>query len=262
MQDYSLFDGYLLSDGLRWSYGAMRDSPGDQWQQAVARLPLEASVRQLALAGFSGIHVERAGYADFGAALEAKLRGLLGPPTATESERLFFSLLDYTRALRATMTPEQWRQTADLALHRVYVHFDAGFRPLARNPEPASRGCLQNSTLTLTNPSGQTRRVRLRMLASTNRAAPATLVIASGDIRQTWTLDHQPQAHSLSLDLPPGKCSVRFSCDAGGRASTQTWVMTDFQIDQDEPPPSPPAPPAPSVNPPIPAAAAGPPGAP
>ena len=95
LQDYSLFGGYVLSNGLRWSYGAMRDSPGDQWQQAVARLPLEAGVRQLALAGFSGIHVERAGYADFGAALTAGLRDLLGPPVATQSERVFFSLLDY-----------------------------------------------------------------------------------------------------------------------------------------------------------------------
>ena len=262
LQDYSLFDGYLLSDGLRWSYGAMRDNPADQWQQAVACLPVEAGVRQLALGGFSGVHVERAGYADFGAALEAKLRVLLGPPTATESERLFFSLLDYTRALRATMTPEQWRQAADLARHRVYVSFDTGFRPPVRTPETTSCGCLQNSTLTLTNPSGQTREIRLRMLASTTWAVPVTVVMTSGNIRQTWTLDQQPQARSVSLDLPPGKGSVRFSCDVGGRASTQAWVMADLQIDQDESPRDSPDPAAPPVSPPTPAAAAGPPGAP
>ena len=252
LQDYSLFGGYVLSSGLRWSYGAMRDSPGDQWQQAVARLPLEAGVRQLALAGFSGIHVERAGYADFGAALTAGLRDLLGPPVATQSERVFFSLLDYTRALRATLTPEQWRQAADLARHRVYVRFDAGFRPPSRKPEPTSRGCLQNSTLTLINPSGQTRRVRVRMLASTDLTAPLPLVMTRGRDRWTWTLTRDPQPLATFLDLPPGECPLHFSCSAGDKASTRTWVMADFQIDQDEPP----------VNPPTPAAAAGPPGAP
>ena len=255
LQDYSLFDGYVLSSGLRWSYGAMRDSSGDQWQQAVARLPLEAGVRQLALAGFSGIHVERAGYADFGAALVAKLRDLLGPPTATESERQFFSLLDYTRALRATLTPAQWRQAADLARHRVYVRFDAGFRPPARKPAPISRGCLGNSTLTLINPSGQTRRVRVRMLASTDQTAPLPLVMTRGQDRRTWTLGQEPQPLAVPLDLPPGECSLHFSCGAGGKATARTWVMADFQIDQDEPD-------APPVNPPTPAAAAGPPGAP
>ena len=252
LQDYSLFGGYVLSSGLRWSYGAMRDSPGDQWQQAVARLPLEAGVRQLALAGFGGIHVERAGYADFGAALAARLRGLLGPPIATESERVFFSLLDYARALRATMTPAQWRQAADLALHRVYVHFDIGFQTPSRKPEPVSRWCLGNSALTLTNPAGQSRRVRLRMLASTDQTAPVPLVMTCGHDRWTWTLNQDQQPLAVSLDLPPGESPLHFSCDAGGKATARTWLMTDFQIDQDEPP----------VNPPTPAAAAGPPGAP
>ena len=263
LQDYSLFGGYVHSSGLRWSYGAMRDSAADQWQEAVARLPLAAGVRQLALAGFSGIHVERAGYADFGAALAARLGSLLGPPAATESERVFFSLLDYTRVLRATMTPEQWREAADLALHRVYVHFDTGFHAPARKPEPVSRWCLRNSALTLTNPAGQTRRVRLRMLASTDRTVPVSLVMTRGNDRWSWTLGQQPRVLAVSLDLPPGESSVRFSCDADGRATTRTWLMGDFQIDQNELPASASAPdPAAPLNPPTPAAAAAPPGAP
>ena len=116
MEDYAPFRGDLHTHGLRWTYGAMRGSPADRWQRAVLTLPAGELVQRLSLAGFAGIVFEREGYPDGDTSVEGKFRALLGEPAAERDRRVFWSLTNYTQALRATMTPEQWRQTQAAAL--------------------------------------------------------------------------------------------------------------------------------------------------
>jgi phosphoglycerol transferase len=84
MGTYDHARGYLHSRTLRWSYGAMKGRPTSRWQQDLAALPPEEMIRELENAGFQGIYVDRNGYADNAAALEAELTRLLGGP-AVES---------------------------------------------------------------------------------------------------------------------------------------------------------------------------------
>jgi phosphoglycerol transferase len=102
LYDYELFRAYLHSKSLRWSYGAMRNREVDRWQGAVVQKPLPQLVETLALAGFSGIYIDRNGFADAGAALEAGLSSLLGSkPLVSENRRLaFFNLTAYRQLLR------------------------------------------------------------------------------------------------------------------------------------------------------------------
>ncbi len=96
MEDYSQLIGYLHSKSLRWSYGAMHYRQTDQWQAAVSAEPPDQMTRSVAEAGFSGIFVDRFGYADNGAALEAQLRALLkSEPMADSRERYLFFRLDH-----------------------------------------------------------------------------------------------------------------------------------------------------------------------
>ena len=94
MTDYSLFRGYLHSRTLRWSYGAMKGRDGDSWQRQVVEKPLSEQIETLAAAGFRGIYVDRYGYADQAAELEAKLSVLAGtkPIEAANQRLVFFSL--------------------------------------------------------------------------------------------------------------------------------------------------------------------------
>lgn len=62
MADYSLFRGYLHSDSLKWSYGAMRGSIADQWNQAVSMQPYETSIDILIAWGFRGIYIDTSAY--------------------------------------------------------------------------------------------------------------------------------------------------------------------------------------------------------
>jgi phosphoglycerol transferase len=94
MVDYSHFRGYLHSKTLRWSYGAMKGREGDAWQRHVAGQPLPEMLKALIAAGFRGIYVDRFGYADQGAAMEAALSKLLRiePIESGDRRLMFFNL--------------------------------------------------------------------------------------------------------------------------------------------------------------------------
>jgi phosphoglycerol transferase len=71
--------GYLYSDTLRWSYGSMKGRETAAWQERVASLPPAQMVAELSASGFNAIWVDRFGYADDAATLEAGLARVVGP---------------------------------------------------------------------------------------------------------------------------------------------------------------------------------------
>ncbi len=86
MQDYDLLRGYLHSNGLRWSYGAMKGREGDRWLRALSKRPIAEQLDIAAESGFGAVYVDRSAYADRGVALEVVLRERLGPPLATSAD--------------------------------------------------------------------------------------------------------------------------------------------------------------------------------
>lgn len=96
---YELFRGYLHSDKLRWSYGAMKGRKGDAWQRETAQKPLDELLETLSIAGFDGIYIDRNGYDDKGVGVEYGLSNLLGQePIVSSNERLvFFNMEEYNK---------------------------------------------------------------------------------------------------------------------------------------------------------------------
>jgi hypothetical protein len=94
MEDYSQLVGYLHSKVLRWSYGAMHYRPPDPWLEQVSSEPPDQMIKSITESGFVGIFIDRFGYADNAASLEAQLRLLLGsqPITDAQGRYLFFRL--------------------------------------------------------------------------------------------------------------------------------------------------------------------------
>ena len=72
MLDYDQMRGDVhTTTGLRWSYGAIKGRPQD-WAASTDGLPARTVVDGLVAAGFSGIWIDRFGYADLGAAVKER----------------------------------------------------------------------------------------------------------------------------------------------------------------------------------------------
>ncbi|MGH2996334.1 MAG: hypothetical protein ACRDM9_08465, partial [Gaiellaceae bacterium] len=87
---YEPIKPYFHSDSLRWSWGAMRGRPED-WAATIADKPAAEVVAAARQEGFAGILVDRLGYADDGAAMDADLRRALGAePLGSPNGRYLF----------------------------------------------------------------------------------------------------------------------------------------------------------------------------
>ncbi len=76
---YDLFQPYLQTSGLRWSFGEMHGRASDAWNARVSTLTGAELIHALASAGFGAIYVNRAGYADRAVALEKSIEPFVGP---------------------------------------------------------------------------------------------------------------------------------------------------------------------------------------
>jgi phosphoglycerol transferase len=105
---YDQVRGWLHADSLRWSWGSVRGRDGD-WQGALVRLPAPEALDALTAVGFTGLMIDRAGYEDHGAAIEAEYTRTLGqqPRVSTDGRLLFYDLRPWARDLRARLTKEQ-----------------------------------------------------------------------------------------------------------------------------------------------------------
>jgi phosphoglycerol transferase len=74
--------GYLQSSTLKWSYGTIKGRRPDLFFQTLSEEPLGEQVEVIRRIGFGAIYLDRRGYADNGASVEAELTRILHkPPT-------------------------------------------------------------------------------------------------------------------------------------------------------------------------------------
>ena len=78
----------------------MKGRAAGRRQAALAKRPLSQSLPELAAAGFRGVYLDRAGFADNGAAAEAELSRFSGaePEVSQTGRQVFFDLSEYIKA--------------------------------------------------------------------------------------------------------------------------------------------------------------------
>jgi phosphoglycerol transferase len=105
---YDQVRGWLHADTLRWSWGSVRGRDGD-WQGALVRLPAPEALDALTAVGFTGLMIDRAGYEDHGARIEAEYTSTLGqePRVSSDGRLLFYDLRAWARDLHARLTAAQ-----------------------------------------------------------------------------------------------------------------------------------------------------------
>lgn len=92
--EYDHARGYIHSQHLRWSYGAMINRRSDLWQREVQMQPVAEMVRNLRAMNFSGIYLDRRLFGAKLADFELQLSELIGPPAVVSptSQLAFFDL--------------------------------------------------------------------------------------------------------------------------------------------------------------------------
>lgn len=83
--DYDNFRGFLHSDDLRWSYGAMKGRTND-WADAVAQRSPAEYLGAVAAAGFRRVWIDTFAYEDGGPSIIAQVRAATGSPPRQRSE--------------------------------------------------------------------------------------------------------------------------------------------------------------------------------
>jgi hypothetical protein len=214
MNGYDPIRPYLHSRSLRWSQPTMRGRSGDGWLSLVSRRTPRELIETLSDAGFAGILVDRHGYQDGAAAIEAILRGALGvEPMVSSTGRLsFFNLGPFNQAARNRMTPEEQERRRDLALHPLLFFWRAGFSNLESAAGRTWRWCDREGELVIENGSRNERLLSIKMtLAAAN--PPARLTIDSALVSERLELAPMGTAFTRTLKVPPGRHMIRFRSD-------------------------------------------------
>jgi phosphoglycerol transferase len=212
MLDYDHFKGYLHSNSLRWSYGAMKGREVDYWQKLVASEPPEEMVETLSLAGFNGIYVDSYGYTDSGSELISNLsKTLMTDPLKSENRRLyFFDMTSYNSQLKSRLTAEE-----EFGKKIVSTSFfGEGFYSSEHDQDRCWRWSLNKSSLYLTNPYDHDINIHLETSFFTGYDKPSNIKVESEYFSDNFSANQSGYFYSKDFVMPPGILPIYVTCDA------------------------------------------------
>jgi phosphoglycerol transferase len=214
MFSYDMLRPYLHSRDLRWSYGAMKGRGCAYWQKNVAVNPTDQMLRDLGVAGFAGIYIDRAALTDHGDHLERGLRSLLSvQPLVSENGRFaFFDLAEHNRKLRDQYTDDEWEALKQAALHPLWIEWPNGFKGLEQAPGGDSwRWCSDQGEMRVHNPSEGPRQMKVRM---TLAGSSSSHMHITGDlVSEHLGIESSGTTWERIVCVPAGDHILRFQCD-------------------------------------------------
>ena len=215
MLDYSHARGYLHSRSLRWSYGALKWSWHGEWQDEISRKPHTEMVRDLTLAGFQGIYVDRFGYTGRGDEMVKELSSALGTePVVSPNQRfVFYNLLEFEKRLRTELSPQQWAEERQRVLPDVRATWGNGFWGWERGENRKWRWCDSQGSLVLENLEDEPRWVEMEMLLRPGQDSTANLDIDSGLFSARLSIESSGTNFRRIFSLPSGKHHVKLMSD-------------------------------------------------
>jgi phosphoglycerol transferase len=206
---YDLARGYLHSRGLRWSWGLMKGRAGD-WESAVVQLPPELLARAVVAAGFDGVYLDRAGYADAGAYVLTRLQRETGatPTRSLDGRLVFLDLRRYAGRLRAA-GPGRLAALRRAVLRPVTTQPGSGLSALRQDASSRYLLAEADATLVVINFGEKPRRVTVAMTLAPASPGEAAVQLRWPDgaaQRVRTTSAGTPVEHSMIV--PPGASSV------------------------------------------------------
>ena len=234
MQYYDPGRAFVHSRTLRWSWGPMLGRQHD-WGRAVDALPLPDRVRAVALAGFSGIWIDRWGYT--GAPrprfedLERELEAIVGPRAlvSASGRYAFFDVRRWREALEARLGAERAAHLRQRLLADMPIGpWVEGCGEETKADGGWWRACGEDARFELRNWRPGAIRVALEARLRTSGETRAIVVSGPG-FEDRLTLSERPQRYARVFDLggvdwpekrnTPCPAVIRFRAETGHTTS-------------------------------------------
>jgi phosphoglycerol transferase len=216
MQDYDQIRGYLHSRSLRWSYGAIKGRPTDQWIASVSRKRLDQMLSEIATAGFAGIYIDRFGYVDRATQLETQLRVLLETePIVSPDGRWSFFRMNSSRvaAIRDLMTPDKQAHMERL-LSPMTVQAGTGCWPREGTEQDHWNWCDSQGELVITNPRDEIRKIIVEARLITGHQKPSELTVSGPGFSRKLMVSTAETVLRQEFSVHPGQSTVRIESKA------------------------------------------------
>jgi len=233
MADYDELKGYLHSDRLRWSYGAIKGRATDHWLAMVSAEPVDEMLRTVADKGFAGIYIDRNGYVDHAAALESEFSLLLETePIVGENGRLAFYRLD-AAAISRLERPLSSNElvTLDHLEHPISAEIGDGCWPKEEAGGRNWQWCGTTGAIVVTNPSHLERRIALEGTLFTGYKTPSSLWITGPSYSRELTVNSDGTRWKSEVTVLPGESVFRLVCDCKRVLAPVDPREMYFQID-------------------------------
>jgi phosphoglycerol transferase len=220
-RNYDHLRGYLHSDKLRWSFGAMRGRYSANWHEMISKLPTEEMIKTVAIAGFSGVYIDREQYPDKGAKIESEISSLLrSSPLVSHNQRLlFFNLTEYRKTISGD--PEK-------VLNPLIAQWRKDFSALEGSPVDNWRWCSTNGELIIENRLSRERDVVIEMGASSINEG--YLRIESRNFSEQIRISSTNTPFSKKFTIPPGEYLIRFTSTAPAVTPLPDIRLLSFRI--------------------------------
>ena len=214
------------------------------WQVQVTSLPVDQLVETLALAGFEGIFVNRHGYPDMAAKLEAELNAslLVQPIVSSDSRLSFFPMARYNAGLRQRYSIQEWEEKRDRILHpALLAGIWDGFYALGREEDTYVRWCEANGEMFLSNTGSRAQDVTLTVRFQTGDPNPARVRLDSPLFSAEAEIVDQRGSLTQRMTVPPRRhritvaCKAR-SCNGPGELRTLVFGIADWKVTNAEGP--------------------------
>jgi phosphoglycerol transferase len=213
--NYDHMRGYLQSDKLRWSAGAMKDRQIYIWQKAVEKKSVPEMLEELAVLDFSGLYIDRAGPTPIPPGFEDQISAALSlqkPLVSQDGRMAFYSLLDYKKKVQDGIGKDVLAELAQRYLNPFTPVWKKDFSPMESSPEKNWHWSGPNGELHIENVMDSPREVTMDM--SIDSPKGGTLRIESDIISETIKVATEPAPWTRTVVVPRGKHVIKFTCDA------------------------------------------------
>jgi phosphoglycerol transferase len=216
MQPYDQLQPYVVSHNLRWSYPTMRGRPADEWIRDLSSQQPPELVTRAVLAGFCGIYINRAGYADRAVALESRLRAITGAePLVSEGGNLsFFSLAPYCSAVKGQAATERWSKLIAKAGPQFEPLFLSGIYDSEAQGKEEWRWCNRQGSLEIYNGTGRDQNAELKGEVATAFSQKSYVSFRLSNTVERVAATSAGNEFAWRVVLRPGPNLIEFSTNA------------------------------------------------